>query len=549
MISRLSHIIITLLMAATFAACSHSVDSRLLQADSIIDANPDSALAVIRAIDRTDMNMDDHMFATLLEVKAADKAYIMATSDSTIKNLIRYYIDGNREKELHPVVLYYAGRTYYDLGKIDLALRYFKKAAKTSGQNGDPDLLASIHSQMGGLYFDNHLYRHALRHGKLQLEYCRLLPDSTQAFNARLLVAFEYRRLCINDSAAQLYSHLKQQADTISDRTAASQFYTQFASFLISEGKFMEADSIISSHHISWNKGSLSSILAILNKIDARKGDSTLIENRNRELLNSPNMQPRQQAAKELAQIFIKKGDIDSAFRYTDLYASITDSILDRQATAPLAEVEALISDSENENDLLSKENEIQSRNTIIISASALIILLLTAFWLVTIKLKLRLTNKEIENSKLKEEKNEIKKKYDAEIEILTENLHTANSQKEEDNNTKLIEAKIEINKTAAYLMENCDSMSVNEKNDSFERIERALAVTNPSFIKNVRELNLQKRDFDDTLLIRIGIPQNISAKILALSPSGLGNARRRLLKKTGHEGDFKSWSEFIRSL
>ena len=112
MISRLSHIIITLLMAAAYAACSHSVDSRLLQADSIIDANPDSALAVIRAIDRTGMNRNDRMFATLLEVKAADKAYIMATSDSTIKNLLRYYIEGNREKELHPVVLYYAGRTY-----------------------------------------------------------------------------------------------------------------------------------------------------------------------------------------------------------------------------------------------------------------------------------------------------------------------------------------------------------------------------------------------------------------------------------------------------
>jgi len=252
------------------------------------------------------------------------------------------------------------------MGKIDVALRYFKKAADKAGKDGDPDLLASIHSQTAGLYFDNHLYRHALRHGKLWLEYCRMLPDSSEAFNASLSVAFKYRKLYMNDSAAPIYRRLMLQADTISDRIAASQFYTQFASFLMSEGKFSEADSIISSHDISWKKGEESAILAILNKMDVSKGDSLQIEKREREILQSTDIQPRQQAAKGLARIFLKRGEIDSAFHYTDLYASITDSILDRQATVPLAEIEALITDSENENAMLSQKNDIQSRNLVI---------------------------------------------------------------------------------------------------------------------------------------------------------------------------------------
>lgn len=546
------HIVLLLLLVLTSAACSHPVDSRLLDAESLIGRNPDSALVALHAIDRTAMSRSDSMFATLLEVKAADKAYITASSDSAIQSLLRYYIDGNREKRLHPIVLYYAGRTYYDLGKIDLALRYFKRAADKAEKDGDPDLLASIHSQTAGLYFDNHLCRHALKHGKLWLKYCRMLPDSSEAFNAALSVAFKYRKLALNDSAAPIYRRLALQADTLSDRMAASQFYTQFASFLMGEGRFSEADSIISSHHITWKKESGSAILAILNKIDTKKGDSTQIVKRNRELLNSPDMQPRQQASKSLAHIFLKKGLIDSAFYYTDLYASITDSILDRQATMPLAEVEAFISDSENEIALLSKENEIQSRNIIILIVCALAAVGVAAFIIFIFRSRLRIAHKELENRKLKEETEENKKtieRYAVEIEKLTEKLHSIQYQNKADSEAKLLEAQIGLKNTATRILEHHLSLTPKQKREILENLERIFSITDAGFITNLRKLNLQKRDFEDALLIKIDIPQNICANLLDISPTGLANARSRQLKKMGLDKNFKNWAEFIRSL
>jgi len=93
-----TRILTLLLLVPILAACSHTPDARLMRAESLLEQHPDSALAIIRSIDHKKLNHKNSMYASLLEVKAADKAYITATSDSAIKTLIQYYIDGNREK-------------------------------------------------------------------------------------------------------------------------------------------------------------------------------------------------------------------------------------------------------------------------------------------------------------------------------------------------------------------------------------------------------------------------------------------------------------------
>lgn len=225
------------------------------------------------------------MYAALLTVKAKDKAYIETTSDSAILPLLDYYIEGDREKELHPLVNYYAGRTYRDIGKPHQALKYFRQAARLLGENGDPRLLDCINSQISGLYFDNHLYRHALESGKKQLKYSLMNPDSVEAFNTRLSLAFKYRMLDILDSAEMIYRHLALQVDTIGCEIAKSKYHTQVASFLIRKGRYQVADSLISSNKITWDKGSSNAILHILNEVDSHKNDSTYILARAKEIL------------------------------------------------------------------------------------------------------------------------------------------------------------------------------------------------------------------------------------------------------------------------
>lgn len=57
--------------------------------------------------------LEFRMYYDLLTVKVRDKAYIRHTSDSLIRNVLRYYEHQDDKKHL-PETYYYAGRVYSD---------------------------------------------------------------------------------------------------------------------------------------------------------------------------------------------------------------------------------------------------------------------------------------------------------------------------------------------------------------------------------------------------------------------------------------------------
>lgn len=78
----------------------------------------DLAMNILDSIERTHNKREsDHMEAAFLELQINDRSYKPHRSDSTIKRLLEYYIDGNRNPRLHPSLLYYAGRVYSDMGR------------------------------------------------------------------------------------------------------------------------------------------------------------------------------------------------------------------------------------------------------------------------------------------------------------------------------------------------------------------------------------------------------------------------------------------------
>ena len=138
-------------------------------ADSLAKENPDSAIAILDSLDRlSDLTESDRMHSLLVRVAAEDNSLTTAKSDSTIKPLLEYYIDGDNDEELHPRVLYYAGRIYSDLGKSSEALRYFKQSLESLGKDNDLDLQSRIHAQMAHLFTKHRMFRHALNHTKKQ---------------------------------------------------------------------------------------------------------------------------------------------------------------------------------------------------------------------------------------------------------------------------------------------------------------------------------------------------------------------------------------------
>jgi DNA-binding CsgD family transcriptional regulator/tetratricopeptide (TPR) repeat protein len=134
---RLFHIAVVAVLVALVTGCGgmHSYDARLVAADSLMWADPDSALAIVTAIDSL-AGERDQAYRDLLATQARYKCYaeITASDDSAITRAMDYYRhhSGDREKLTRSYL--YKGAVMEELGHVDSAMYYYK----TAEVNADP---------------------------------------------------------------------------------------------------------------------------------------------------------------------------------------------------------------------------------------------------------------------------------------------------------------------------------------------------------------------------------------------------------------------------
>ncbi len=122
-------------LVAVVAGCggSHRYDSRLVLADSLMQANPDSALALVQAVDADSLSTEgDRAYRDLLLTQARYKCYITATSDSAINRALAYYRHHKGEREKLTRAYIYKGAVMQELGHPDSAMHYYKTAEATA---------------------------------------------------------------------------------------------------------------------------------------------------------------------------------------------------------------------------------------------------------------------------------------------------------------------------------------------------------------------------------------------------------------------------------
>ena len=141
-------------LVAVVAGCggSHRYDSRLVLADSLMQANPDSALALVQAVDADSLFTEgDRAYRDLLLTQARYKCYITATSDSAINRALAYYRHHTSDHEKITRAYIYKGAVMEELGHPDSAMYYYKTAEATM-QHDDYINLGYVNMRMGALY-------------------------------------------------------------------------------------------------------------------------------------------------------------------------------------------------------------------------------------------------------------------------------------------------------------------------------------------------------------------------------------------------------------
>ena len=125
--------VVGLVAVVTGCGGSPRYDARLVAADSLMHDLPDSALALVQAVDTASLPHEgDRAYRDLLLTQARYRCYITATSDSAINRALTYYRqhDGEREKLTRAYI--YKGAVMEELGHPDSAMLYYKHAEATA---------------------------------------------------------------------------------------------------------------------------------------------------------------------------------------------------------------------------------------------------------------------------------------------------------------------------------------------------------------------------------------------------------------------------------
>ena len=141
-------------LVATVAGCggAHRYDSRLAAADSLMRPDPDSALAIVKAVDRDSLATEgDRAYRDLLLTQARYRCYEAATSDSDINHALAWYRAHSGEREKLTRALIYKGAVMDELGHPDSAMLYYKQAEATADEK-DYFNLGQINLRIADLY-------------------------------------------------------------------------------------------------------------------------------------------------------------------------------------------------------------------------------------------------------------------------------------------------------------------------------------------------------------------------------------------------------------
>lgn len=555
-------------------------DDLLQQADSIMNIDDDSAKVAIKLLDKVKPQLNDfskaqRMRYQLLYHKAKNKADILFSSDSIMKNVVAYYEKHGTSNE-RMLAYYMLGCVYRDIHEAPLALEYYNKAteqADTVSQDCDYSTLYRIYSQMGVLFEKQYLFNQEFIAYNKATKYAYMAKDT---LNALLCYMNSYIDLNQNDSiiarnlrAANLlrkhgynyyanmafgsnYPYYIKKNDYIKAKEAFEEYkkinfegnsnYKDASAYLLyNEGMYYLFANQLDSAHISFQKSYIYA-QSYSNKYAATKG---------------------------LAKYYTKTNHSALAAKYALLSSEYNDSSLYELRESQLQQMQAMYDYSRNQK--LAKEAEYKAKqrlNTIylIIISSCLILLSAVYIYRKNIRkrnhkllvaqrlykasiLKLQTTKTELAHLKnLNETKIAalIKEK-----EAVIENLQKEINQYESIHSGRnLVEINKQLMDTFVYKKLAYIECHPQEKitDETWDNLEETLEGMIPS-LANIK-LKLSKKEYRICLLTRLHFSPSAISCFMQCNLPDISMSRKRMLSKLCEkDGKPKELDEYIQHL
>jgi len=205
-------------LAASCAKWGNSENNRLmLQALDLLEHKPDSALALLDAVNTSSFNYAGRAEYTLLRLQTKDKAEMDITADTEIFKALEYFTKG-KEREKAAWACFFAGMVQQMQGEEAKALEYYLKADDFASHASDNHLLrGKIQCKIGDIYYTLDLYENALSHFELANEFFCAAEHRKSEIGAMVYIGNCYLILNKNDSAFSFFNRSEKLASNAKD--------------------------------------------------------------------------------------------------------------------------------------------------------------------------------------------------------------------------------------------------------------------------------------------------------------------------------------------
>ena len=576
-------VIFLLLIIMLLASCAgnRKYDDLMQRADSIMNVNDDSAKVVIRMLDGVkpqlpEFSQSQKMRYELLRHKAMNKACITFTSDSVMKKVVDYY-DNHGSANERMLANYVLGCVYRDMYEAPMALEYYNKAteqADTTAADCDYGTLYRVYSQMGFLFSKQYLPYQLLDAFGKAVKYAYLAKDTLNAIinyqnreNAYSYLGNKDSVIAINLHAATMfkqignnyaaaiafgcnYNYYVEKEDTLNAlKTFKAYFSTGY------EGNSEYEDS---KAYVLCQKGTYYMFTAQLD---------SAYNNLQQSLRLCKSYSIKAATTKALAQYYAKVNQPAMAMKYALQSSEYNDSDLIEARKTQLQQVQAMYDYGRNQEIARMAEQKAKrstQMNYMIVFACVILFLFLSYIY----RKQLALKKKRIAASKLvyedcllklkrlQEEKAQLVAEKDKKLaQIITEKENAISKLVSEIHDiqnryslSSMSDAYLVLKNSSIYKKIQCieahplEEMTEEDWTELADTVEELI----PNFIPMLKN-RVSDRDYRICLLIRLGIPASLMARLLNLSDAAISKSRKTMLKKLcGKVGKPKEFDEYV---
>ena len=573
--------LLLIIMILTSCAGNRKYDDLMKRADSIMNVNDDSAKVAIRMLDGIksqlpEFSQSQKMRYELLRHKAMNKACITVTSDSVMKKVVDYY-DNHGSANERMLANYVLGCVYRDMYEAPMALEYYNKAteqADTTAADCDYGTLYRVYSQMGFLFSKQYLPYQLLDAFGKAVKYAYLAKDTLNAIinyqnreNAYSYLGNKDSVIAINLHAATMfkqignnyaaaiafgcnYNYYVEKEDTLNAlKTFKAYFSTGY------EGNSEYEDS---KAYVLCQKGTYYMFTAQLD---------SAYNNLQQSLRLCKSYSIKAATTKALAQYYAKVNQPAMAMKYALQSSEYNDSDLIGARKTQLQQVKAMYDYGRNQE--IARRAELKAKrstqmNYMIVLACVVLFLFLSYFY----RKQLALKKKRIAASKLvyedcllklkrlQEEKAQLVAEKDKKLaQIITEKENAISKLVSEIHDiqnryslSSMSDAYLVLKNSSIYKKIQCieahplEEMTEEDWTELADTVEELI----PNFIPMLKN-RVSDRDYRICLLIRLGIPASLMARLLNLSDAAISKSRKTMLKKLcGKVGKPKEFDEYV---